>query len=303
MKEFTVKGHLGKDCHRYVWDDVAEPKAVVLLVHGMAEHGARYDRLGRFLNENGFLLVCHDLRGHGKTNPQTLGYDDGDMWENNLNDQLLFQKEWKERTGLPLFVMGHSYGSFLTQELIKRNVVADGFVLSGSNLQKGAAVTAGSFVANRLVKKQGKKVPAQKLFDLTFTAWQKKCKEGENWLTRDMAEYQKYEDDSCCGFVCSTNFYQTFFNGLKKLYNKKELENIPKDLPIYLFAGTSDPVGNYGKGVKKLHRMYQNLGFKNASLKLYDDGRHEMVNDVNYEEVYGDLVNHLNEMLVLTDKR
>ena len=297
MKEYQVQGFDGKQIHRYVWDEVAEPKAVMQIVHGMVEHAARYDEFARFLNEHGYLVVAHDLRAHGKTDPQTLGYSEGDIFEGNVRDQLCFEKELKETYRLPLVVMGHSYGSFVTQALILRNEVADAFVLSGSNLQKGITVSLGSKLNGRVLRKKGGAYPAELMAKMTFETWQKKQPKGESWLSNDRQQVKKYEEDEFCSFVCSTSFYDSFFRGLKTLYQPKSLGKIPKNLPIYLFAGDGDPVGNYSKGVHQLYRMYQQLGLSNVALKIYHGGKHEMLNCVERQQVYEDVLEQTDRML------
>ena len=297
LSRFT--SHDGREVQLYVWDNVKNPKAVVKIAHGMAEHSARYDDFANYLNSCGYVVVMNDHRGHGLTaEKDSLGYEEGDMWTNNVRDQLAILDYCRDKWQLPLFMMGHSYGSFITQAVIEEHPDVKGFVVCGSNYMKDVSFTLCRMIASSMCRNKGGRYPAQLIVNLSFKMYEKKFP-GENaWLNRDEAEVAKYNEDPMNGFVCSANFYRSFMYGIKKLYAKDYYTQIDTDKPILLIAGSDDPVGNYGKGVKKLDNFYRNkVGVKDLTLKLYDGARHEILNEKCKQEVYQDVSNWLDEQL------
>lgn len=295
LSRFT--SHDNKTVQLYVWDEVQNPKAVVKIAHGMAEHSARYDDFAQFLNSKGYVVVMNDHRGHGLTaEKDSLGYEEGDMWTNNVRDQLAILDYCREKYKLPLFMMGHSYGSFITQAVVEENPDVKGYVVCGSNYMKDPSFTLCGVIARAMCRHRGGRYPAQLIVNLSFKMYEKKFP-GENaWLNRDEAEVTKYNEDPMNGFVCSANFYRTFMAGIKSLYKKEFYAQIDADKPILLIAGSDDPVGGYGKGVNKLEKFYVNkVGVKNVTKHLYDGARHEILNEQCKQEVYDDVLNWLDK--------
>lgn len=297
LSRFT--SHDGKEVQLYVWDKVASPKAVVKIAHGMAEHSARYDDFAKYLNSCGYIVVMNDHRGHGLTAAKdSLGYEEGDMWTNNVRDQLAILDYCREKYNLPLFMMGHSYGSFVTQAVIEEHPAVAGYILCGSNYIKGASFTLCGVIARGMCRHKGGRYPAQMIVNLSFKMYEKKFP-GENaWLNRDEAEVKKYNDDEMNGFVCSANFYRTFMDGISKLYKKEYYGQIDVDKPLLLIAGSDDPVGNYGNGVKKLEKFYtKTVGMQDVTTHLYEGARHEILNEQCKKQVYFDVANWLDMQL------
>lgn len=275
----------------------AENTRVVLqMMHGMAEHIGRYEAFARFLNEYGITFVGADLRGHGESFRDSLGYTDGDMWNDTVEDMLILNKLLRDRYRVKLVACGHSYGSFLTQALLERGMKADMFIFIGSCFMQGFDVDFASFVADRYAAKDLRCEPKM-ILELTFEAYNKRFGGNAAWLSRDQAEVNKYIADELCGFTCSANFYKSFFGGLKALHGKEALSDVDKSLPIRIFSGDSDPVGKYGKGVKKLYDYYKKSGFNDITMKLYEGGRHEIINETNKSVVYSDIVESVIEVL------
>ena len=285
-----------KQLELYIWDEVENPKGVLKITHGMAEHSGRYDDFAGFLNSNGYIVVMNDLRGHGYTSDaDSLGYEEGDMYSNNVADQLAIIEYCNNIYKLPLFFMGHSYGSFITQRVIQHNPNVKGFILSGSNYIKGLQYSLCRIIAKNMCKRKGGSYPAELIAKMSFSQYDKKFEGTGNWLSSDRQQVEKYNDDSMCGFICSANFYRTFMEGIRVLYDKKQFDMGVADKPLLIFSGDHDPVGEFGKGVRKLYEFYIKLGFSNVSLQLYPNGRHEMLNEVNKEEVYNDVLKWLEE--------
>lgn len=260
------------------WLNVKKPKGIVQIIHGMVEHGARYDRFAKFLNSKGYLVVADDHRGHGDTDKNTLGYCKGNMFADTVKDEGFITDYYKQKyPKLKYFVFGFSYGSFLTQSYIgKFGNKIDGVVIGGSNYKKDFQVYLGSFVCLF----NNKKKPAKLIEKLSFGTYAKNFDEGE-WLSADQENNKRYHADPYCSFTCSYRFYADFFSGLKKLYTRKYKKSLNKDLPILLISGKDDPVGNMGKGVKKLFNFYKNKAkVKYVSLVLFPHSRHEFLNEM-----------------------
>jgi alpha-beta hydrolase superfamily lysophospholipase len=301
MKIIDFKVSEDKAVKMYVWDDVSldQAKGVVQLVHGMAEHMGRYQNFAKFLNRNGYVVYGTDHRGHGlNVDMEHLGWDEGDMWSNDIEDQLRLTEYIKIRhPNLPIIVHGHSYGSFLTQMYMAYNKHAVAFALSGSNYIKGADISFGRFLSNWMYRRHGDFVRAKLMAKLTFGSYQNKMNGNGSWLTSNAEEFEKYQKDPRCGFICSTNFYKWFMKGVKGLYTKQYAADINKDIPIYIYAGDNDHVGKCGKGINKLYSYYKKLGVKDLSVKLYEGGRHEMLFESNKDEVAKDVLEYFDRII------
>ena len=197
-----------------------------------------------------------------------------------MKDLAELSKKYKaEYPQLPLVLFGHSYGSFLTQGYIERySAYLAGVVIGGSCCMKGnPSVGFGRMMAGIGCACKGERAPAKLIAKATFGAYEKKL--GGSFISSDPAEVERYRSDPYCSFICSNHFYRCFFRGLKKIYRKKELEGIDRSLPIFLIAGNCDPVGQMGKGVKRLEAMYKKLGCKSVECLIMDGIRHEYLND------------------------
>lgn len=259
------------------WLEVENPKGFVQIVHGMTEHGARYDKFAKFLNEQGYLVAADDHRGHGYTDPDTLGYSKGEnMFFDTVKDEGALTDYYKAKyPNLKYFIFGFSYGSFLTQWYIsKYGDKVDGAVVAGSNKKKDFEVYLGAAVAGG-----GKKTkPAKFIENQSFGSYAKKFEDGE-WLSNDAENNAAYHADKFCGFTCSNKFYSDFFKGLKSLYTKKYAAGLRKDMPLLLASGEQDPVGNMSKGVKKLYSYYKKVGMQKVEMVLFENSRHEFLNE------------------------
>ncbi len=272
----------GKTIYVHEWKCAQMPKGVVQIIHGMTEHAARYDGFAKMLNMFGYYVVADDHRGHGKTDPDSLGYCKGNMFEDTVRDEGAITDYYKAKfPNLKYFVFGFSYGSFITQSYIgKYGHKIDGAVIGGSNMKKDFEVSLGEFVAAFNLKKN----PAKLIEKLSFGAYEKNFEDRE-WLSANPENNAAYRNDPLCGFTCSYRFYYDFFRGLKKLYTKKYARSVPRDLPLLLVSGKDDPVGEMGEGVKNLYRFYQEkAGVKDISLTLFEGCRHEFLNEKNGEE-------------------
>ena len=273
-------------------------RGIVQIAHGIAEHAERYGDFMNFLAENGFVAVANDHLGHGKTieREEDKGFfAEKDGWTYVVDDMKLLHDAMKERfSGLPYIFFGHSMGSFLARTyLIKYPKDLSAAVISGTGHQGKALVIAGETMGNLLSRFKGARSDGQALNDIAFGAY---CAKIENprtafdWLSRKEENVDKYMADENCGFVCKTGLYRDMMSGIKFITNQKNIELMNKATPVYFMSGDADPVGDYGKGVEAAYKAFCKAGMQDVTIRLYPGGRHEMLNEINNEQVYADIL-------------
>ena len=302
--DFSFQTVDGATLHVRGWV-IDQPKAIVQVLHGMAEHGARYERLAQALAAAGYSTYVHDHRGHGKSIPQggVPGHKaDSDGWNRIVEDAHGVNREVAKRhPGVPIIVLGHSMGSFVLQQLLfehPNDMIAA--ALSASNGKPPPIATLGKLVARIERMRVGKRNPSPVMQKLTFEEYNKGFSPARtefDWLSRDTAEVDKYVADPLCGFAVSTQVWIDMLAALDRISNPKNVAKVPKGTPLYLFAGDRDPVGDFGKGMKKLHDAYKRAAIFDVRLKLYADGRHEMLNEINRQEVTDDFIAWCDEIV------
>ena len=288
----------------YTWLPGQAPKAVLHIVHGMAEHALRYDDFAQAACKSGFAVVASDHRGHGKTGVKNglMGYlADGDGFRRVVDDQKEINAEiQKQYPSCPVIIVGHSFGSFVAQEYIERyGTTVKAAVLIGS-AGPNPSVALALLLANFNCACKGRKSTAKFMNALVFGSYNKRIKNPNtafDWLSRDEKEVKKYIDYEYCGFVCTAGFFQDFMRGLKRLHTQEALKGIPVGLPVLITAGSDDPVSNGGKTLKTLSRIYQDIGIQDVTLKLYENARHEILNETNKEEVKTDILEWIESRL------
>ncbi|GGI99196.1 alpha/beta fold hydrolase [Paenibacillus hunanensis] len=305
QRTFRMIDPQGVAVHVYEWlPDHMQSKpglrGVIQLSHGMSETAARYARLAAALTEQGYAVYANDHRGHGQTaaSLQELGDpgEDGFYWMGQNLSQLS-QLIRQEHPGLPLFLLGHSMGSFVVQQLMYRHPEEyDGFILSGSNGPRGLLST-GARIAELEHRLRGPLYRSPLLHALVFGPYNRGLPRPRatrfDWLSRDPGEVAQYVNDPYCAKPVSVRFYVHFFRLLMEIHRPEYMQRIPKQKPIYLFSGDRDPVGLYGKGVQRLYEQYRKLDISDVELKLYPGARHETLNDINRDEVTADLLHWL----------
>ncbi len=272
-----------------------DPRICMQIIHGMAEHIERYDSFARFLAENGVLVYGMDLAGHGKSirDGEPYGYfGESNGWDHLIEDNMtMHDLVLRDYPSLPRVLFGHSMGSFLARSYAgRRGTDFDAFIFSGT-AGANPAVSIAKFLAKREIKKGKGKEPNDFLNRLGFGAYNKQFKPERtpfDWLSRDPESVDRYVEDPLCGFVFTTCGFYDLFTGLAEVSEGTWAERVPKK-PILLFSGDSDPVGNNGKGVKQVNRRLKATGHSTC-LKLYPGGRHEMLNEINRQEVYHDVL-------------
>lgn len=281
------------------------PRAVVQIVHGIAEHIERYDDFMNFLAENGIVAVGDDHLGHGKsvTEPGDLGFfNDKNGWDYAVMDEeRLHDRMHEEYPDVPYIFFGHSMGSFITRTLIVKSPDKyDAAILSGTGHQSKALVYAGGLLANLTVKFKGAHADGQQLNDVAFGTYLNHITDPRtpfDWLTRDEAAVDKYIADPMCGFVCTASLYRDMMGGVKFVTTQSNIDKMDKTKPIYFMSGAEDPVGDYGVGVDRAYKAFCKAGLHDVKIRLYPGGRHEMLNETNHEEVYKDILDWINEKI------
>jgi alpha-beta hydrolase superfamily lysophospholipase len=303
-EELTFTDEENVEIFYYKWspEGPVNAKGVVQISHGMAELSARYMRLASALTSAGYFVYANDHRGHGRTalSLDSIGYPgdrDGFSWMVKDMHQLSHIIK-TENPGVPLFLLGHSMGSFLSQRYIQLyGDEIDGLVLSGTNGKQGLALDLGILVARLEIKLRGRRAKSPTLNSLSFGSFNKSFHPSRtefDWLSRDSSEVDKYISDEYCGGIFTAGFFHDFFEGLKAIEKPSNMADIPQDLPVYIFSGEKDPVGGFTKGVMRLVETYRSLGMKDVTCRFYKDGRHEMLNEINRDQVIEDLIAWLN---------
>lgn len=306
FKDFYFNSSTGKNkIHARMCVPDAEPRAIVQIIHGIAEYIGRYDEFMSFLADNGIIAVGTDHLGHGKSiesEEQTgfFAYDNG--WDYVVRDEEVLRLAMHENyPELPIIVFGHSMGSFMARTLLIRYPDAfNAAIISGTGNQGAALVNGGLFMGNLVTGLRGAHHYSKFLNNLAFGSYNKiyeNPKTEYDWLSRDEANVQKYIDDPLCGFIPSCSLFRDMMTGVKFITNKKNLTAMNKDMPVYFMSGNMDPVGECGKGVQKAYNNFLDAGMKDVSIKLYPGGRHEMLNEINKDEVYADILAWLNSKI------
>lgn len=269
----------------------------------MAEHSARYDEFARFLNGHGISVFSHDHRGHGRTDPDHLGYvseDDGfHLQVENIGDAK--QEVEKLYPGVPGFLFGHSMGSFLVQRYLQLfDNRPQGIIYSGSNGKPPVTLSLGIAFAWIVKNIQGAKKRSKIIRDLIFAPYNKRFKPNrtdKDWLNRDEAEVDKYIQDPMAGYVCTGSFFYDFLKGLKSLHTHRPFADHDKEIPILLISGGEDAVSNFGKGVRNLEQLLRDSGVQNVETKMYPGARHEVLKELNKKEVMNDVLNWVERVM------
>jgi alpha-beta hydrolase superfamily lysophospholipase len=286
----------GAEIHYRYWAGPASPRAVVQIVHGAAEHSGRYDRFAKTLVSEGYAVYATDHRGHGRTRVRSGQLGDGgpDAWNHFIEDEhQLSQLIRQANPGAKLVLFGHSLGSFIAQDYItRRPELIDAVVMSGTAY--GPPPPQELIAALEGATKAAPLGPSEfwaslfKDFNKPFTG-----QPGFEWLSRDAAEVQKYQQDPQAGFPLSNELVRDIFQGFTVLRDPAREARIPKTLPVLVIQGSLDPVGGNLKRTQALLDRYQALGLTRVSHKFYDGARHEVLNETNRDEVTRDVLSWL----------
>jgi len=299
-ESFTFKTSDGTNIFTYKWmpEEASSIRGIVQIAHGMAEHAGRYERFAEVLTKAEYAVYANDHRGHGKTagSQEEIGYfADENGWGKAVEDMhTLTGIVKKENPNKPLFLFGHSMGSFLSRHysMLYANELS-GLILSGTGGDPGVIGKIGLFIAKVNAKFYGKKAKSEIMNKLSFSSFNGAFKPNRtdyDWLSRDSAEVDKYIKDPWCGAVFTAGFFCDMLEGIGYINKKENIAKIPENLPIYIFSGTKDPVGANTKGVIRVYKAFKKADIIDLEIKFYEDGRHEMLNEINRDEVFRDVI-------------
>lgn len=294
--DFYYESTCGIQLHGYRWEPEGTPKAIVQIIHGIAEHVARYDHFARYLSDQGYLVVAEDHMGHGKSicDEVPKGYVAGG-WDAMVEDCCRLLTAVKaEFPDVPYILFGHSMGSFLARSILIKHPDSGihAAIICGSAWMPGLVLQGGKLMSGLLMKGDNAKKTSEQLQSIMFGGYDKRIENKRtpsDWLTRDDAVVDAYEADPLCGFAPTPALANAMMNGLIRIQKAGNLSRMNKELPVHFIAGAEDPVGNYGEGVRKAAQMFIRSGMKHVSVKLYPSCRHEIHNELNKDEVYKDI--------------
>lgn len=280
-------------------------KGVVQLSHGMCEYICRYEPMIDVLAEAGYAVCGNDHLGHGETSPEHLGFIAKKQgYAFVLEDLRTMNRLGHEKyAGLPYFLLGHSMGSFYARWFAEKYPeLLDGLIVSGTG-GPSPIMPFGKLLASVLAGIRGAEYISGVMVRASMGSYCKKIENatsGNAWLSRDSAVWEAYAADEKCNFSFTVSAYRDMLTAYIHVNRKLWAEGLRKNLPVYIYSGSDDPVGNYGKGVMKVYTMLKKAGVKDVCCKLYPGGRHEMHNETNKEQVFEDLLQWLEGHTVVT---
>ena len=293
FKNSKFTSHDGTSLTLYEWP-VNKPKAYIHIVHGMSDYAARYNDFANWLNEKDYYVYSSDLRGHGKTAGEIakvgfFSFENG--WEKVVKDlECIYAKYHQDRPLLPHVILGHSMGSLLARSLaINYHNVGNAYIFSATSGHPGFKGVGGEPLAKSLGLIYGKKTRSKLLNSLTYADFNKRIKKrktSKDWLSKDTEIVEAYVNDPYCMQIFTNQFFADLAHGVLLVNNVERMKKMNKKTPILLMSGTDDPVGNYGKGVEEVFQKMKSVGIEDIKMHLFDGGRHEMLNEINRDEVY-----------------
>ena len=314
--EFRLPANDGTSLFVRAFLPTPSPKAIVQIVHGMAEHSARYARLAQALTENGYAVYADDHRGHGKTalKREDLGhFADESGWELVVGDQLSLLDEINARhPDVPVFLLGHSLGSYIARGAVisllarprarfdRRGSGWAALLLSGTSHDAPFNYQASRVLAAAERLRLGRRARSFLLRAFSTDHFNRKIagpRTPVDWLSRDPAEVDKYVADPLCGFESSTQLWWDVLTGLIEICTPRNIAKLPHDLPVYVLAGEADPLNSRLADIRKLQRAFEAAGHSELTVRVYPGARHELFNETNRDEVTRDLITWLDQQL------
>jgi alpha-beta hydrolase superfamily lysophospholipase len=272
-----------------------KPKASILILHGMAEHQKRYQSFAEYLVNLGYDVFSYDHRGHGIDKKLSeLGFLDHENGYQLIVADAIAVSNYIEQNNRSnkFFLFGHSMGSLISRNIIQTYDKYNGVILSGTSCPPKFLILSGLFFSSVIKRFKGAKHVSPYLNNLLFGS--KKytslsSRTAYDWLTRSNPIVGAYMHDPYCGFTCTTSFYHDLVKLVQLATKKKLIRQTKKEIPLFIISGEKDPVGGYGKEIQKYLSLLKKCGFSNLTSKLYPDCRHELLNELNNEEVYSDI--------------
>ena len=283
--------------HGYRWyDPEVEYKGVLQLVHGMLEYIERYNELAEYMASAGYFVVGHDHLGHGDSvkSPEELGYvgkQGAVLWLRDIGQIRRMAVSYAPK--VPYIMLGHSMGAFLVRRyLIYHGKKVDGAILMGTGQQPMPAVKAGLALTYLGMLRSGKRGKSRLLDNLTCSGFAKLYPDNArtgSWMSRDPQVMMDVVNDKKMNFHFSLNAFEALLRTVEEVIDPRRAARMPRDLPILILSGDADPVGENGKGVRRFEKMLKKIGMRKVTCKLYPENRHELINDLDKQEVFQDI--------------
>ncbi len=304
MEQFTFLSSDGTtELHARLWHSgESAPRAVVQIAHGVSEHISRYEPFARYLAEHGFAVAGHDHLGHGDSLPRggtPIYFAAEKGWEKVTDDVHTLTTLLRRRfPGVPLFLLGHSMGSFLTRSLLIRYPGAvDGAIVMGTGWNGPSLIAAGLAVTAIVGALQGKRSTSALVTNMAFGSYNKPFAPNRtdfDWISSTPASVDRYIADPQCGQDATVGLFHDMLTGFRFNQNRENLQNMCPDTPIFFIAGGDDPVGAMGRGVEQTAAAFRQAGVKDVTVTLYPGLRHEILNEACAQEtVWPDLLSWL----------
>ena len=275
------------------WEPKCYPSMVVQIIHGIADYGDRYDDFARYLTDMGCLVVAEDHMGHGRSVGENdlVGYFT-DGWFTAVDDSYrLLKRTRKEFPGVPYVLFGHSMGSFMAQTILQKypECGIDACVLCGSGWQPDVAIATGIRICNAACKRYGETVPNARILKLVFGAYNLRVEHPRtpyDWVCRDQRVVDTLIQDPLCSHAVTVGLMRDMLKGIEFIQSPENMGCMQENLPILLVSGGDDPVGSFGEGIRRIADNFTEAGLLDVTVKLFPLCRHEILNEINKEEVY-----------------
>lgn len=303
QQEYTFNsadGHSVIHCRK--WLPEGEPVAVLQLVHGMLEYIERYDEFATFLAERGYVVVGHDHIGHGQSvaSDDELGVMTGVHPSDDMVDDIYthYSMTRKAYPSLKYFILGHSMGSYMVRKFLSVKSAyieaMSGAIIMGTGQESALTCNGGLAVIKLISLFRGKNYRSTLVRDMSYSAPYKKFDSygkdyGNSWLTKNIEEVEKYYHNKYCTFLFTVNAYKGLVEAVKYVGTPECVSKMRSSMPLFVVSGDSDPVGNLGEGTKAAYEAFKKGGIKDVSLKLYLGDRHEILHEIDRQQVFEDI--------------
>lgn len=292
INNFWLRSNDGTEIYIHAWIEVKEARGIIQIVHGMGEHGARYTEFARYMNQRGYLVFASDHRGHGKTAQgiENIGKIKKTDFVRMKDDEVELSEMLKKKYNLPIYLIGHSFGSLLSQQYMKENSeLLEKVVLIGSTSARRWQMIPGMLLTNIVIALKGDEYRSKVIEKLALGDFNKRIKNIRtpyDWLNSNRNEVDKYIADPYCGGQFSVGYYNGLAKALANMYQEKNLRKIKSELPILIIAGEEDPVGEYGRALQWLAKRYKKVELTDVTVYFFPKMRHEILNETNKHSVY-----------------
>ena len=280
--------------HKFIYEHLTNdstPIGIVHISHGMAEHIGRYNWLIKKLNNDGFHVISIDHAGHGRRiGPNMKGYlTNSNSWKQVINDQLTLVNETKKKfPHLKQYMIAHSMGSWIALEAIQAGMKIDGLILSGSSKSTDSLIKIQKILISVVLFFSSKKRKGKFLDTLILGKYNKFFKPNrtkKDWISSDSSNVDEYVKDPLCGYIVTNGLWHDLVNGISNVFQQDGYKNVDISMPIFIISGSNDPVGENGKGVKRLYEYLKNI-FTNVSIAIIPNARHEVFSEIDKEKNY-----------------